>query len=132
MHVAVCTGPWHIVTVEHKYKKRYSPNTITPTHPSHTQLQSVSNSQHTCTVCLPVVEHSRPCRRDSCTGPSRPQPPAEHYDARGLSDSLCRVCGHARCVQSSNRAGPPRCHHTATPLLHTHTNTHISDCRDPK
>lgn len=74
---------------------------------------------------LPVKEYSRPCRRDSCTGPSTPQPPSERYDAHGLSDSVCRVCGHARCVQSWSRARPPRCPRTAIPVVsyrNTHTN----------
>lgn len=77
-------------------------------------------------TCLPAVGHSRPCRRDSCTGPSRRQPPSERCGGRGPSGSLCRVCGHAQCVQSWSRAGPPRSLHTATPSLNTHTHTHLS------
>lgn len=67
---------------------------------------------------LPVKEYSRPCIRDSCTGPSTPQPPSERCGARGLPGSLCRVCEHARCAQSWNRAGPPRCRRTATPAVY--------------
>ncbi len=102
-----------------------------PTHKEQAQCQT-PNTYCTCTVCLPEVEHSRPYKRDFCTGPSRPQPPSERCDAHGLSGSRCRVCGHARCVQSANRAGPPHCRHTATPLLHTKKSTPINNAEATK
>lgn len=66
-------------------------------------------------ACVPAGEHSRPCRRDSCAGPSRPRPPSERCAARGPSSSPCRVCGRARCARSWSKAAPPRCHRTARP-----------------
>lgn len=66
-------------------------------------------------ACIPAGEHSRPCRRDSCAGPSRPRPPSERCAARGPSGSPCRVCGLARCVRSWSKAAPRRCHRTARP-----------------
>lgn len=70
---------------------------------------------HTLGAGVPAGEHSRPCRRDSCAGPSRPRPPSGRCAARGPSSSPCRVCGRARCARSWSRAAPPRCRHTARP-----------------
>lgn len=74
---------------------------------------------------VPAAEHSRPCRRDSCAGPSRPRPPAGRCGARGPSGSPCRVCGRARCVRSWSRAAPPRCRHTAKPASRGEENTQL-------
>lgn len=95
--------------------------------PTHARTDTPPTGLAALTLCanVPAAERSRPCRRDSCAGPSRPQPPAERCDARGPSSSLCRACERARCVQSWSRAAPPRCRHTAKPANGKEELTHL-------